>query len=246
MDHVATRWSAAMSLRRRLANRFEMARLDPVARAVLRDRLTYLSFEKLRRITAALRQTRDVAGDVVEFGVALGGSGILLASHLRDDNRFFGFDVFAMIPPPTSEKDDGKSKQRYEIIRSGHSQGIGGDRYYGYRADLLADVTAAFVRHGVAVDGKRVALIRGLFEESWPTAAPDRLALVHIDCDWYDPVKYCLAAAADRLAPGGIMVVDDYNDYTGCRTAVDEFISARRDFRFEAGANPFLRKAGNA
>ena len=233
-----------MSLRQRLVSRFERARLDPAARAVLDDRLTYLSFEKLRRIGAALRETRNVAGDIVEFGVALGGSGILLARNLPPGSRFIGFDVFAMIPAPTSEKDDGKSRERSAVIKNGEAHGIGGGGYYGYRDDLLGDVKAAFARHGVAVDGQRIMLVKGLFEATWPLAAPDRIALVHIDCDWYDPVKFCLESAAERLTPGGIMVIDDYNDYGGCRTAVDEFLAARPDFQMEPGANPFLRRIG--
>ncbi len=231
-----------MTLYDRFRRRLALNRLAPVTRAVLADRLTYLSLAKLERIERALREVRDVPGDRVEFGVALGGSAIILASHGGDDARFIGFDVFAMIPPPTSDKDDAKSRARYETIQSGQSRGIGEDPYYGYRPDLLADVTAAFARHGVPVDGRRVRLVKGLFEDSWPGAAPDRIALVHIDCDWYDPVRFCLAAVADRLSPGGIIVIDDYNDYGGCRVAVDEFIRTRPDYRMEQGANPFLRR----
>ncbi|MBB6226420.1 TylF/MycF/NovP-related O-methyltransferase [Polymorphobacter multimanifer] len=219
-----------------------MLRLAPITRAVLAERLTYLSLAKLERIEYALRAVKNVPGAVVEFGVAMGGSGIILASHCVDHARFVGFDVFAMIPPPTSEKDDAKSKARYETIRSGQSRGIGDDEYYGYRSDLLADVTSAFARHGVPVDGQRVQLVKGLFEHSWAGAAPDRIALVHIDCDWYDPVKFCLEAVADRLSAGGIIVIDDYNDYGGCRVAVDEFVGKRVDYRMEPGANPFLRR----
>ena len=68
------------------------------------------------------------------------------------------------------------------------------------------------------------------------------MAFVHIDCDWYDPVKYCLHAIAHVLSPGGLVVIDDYHAYEGCRTAVDEFIASRSDFRFEPGPNPILRK----
>lgn len=233
-----------MTIYQRIMRRLSSARIGRASRAVLRDRLTYLSLEKLERIERAQRETRRLVGDVVEFGVALGGSGIILASRLGAGSRFIGFDVFAMIPPPTSDKDDPKSKQRYDVIRSGQSPGIGDDQYYGYRADLLADVKAAFARHGVPVDDRRIRLVKGLFEDSWPGAAPDRLSLVHIDCDWYDPVKFCLEAVADQLVLGSIMVIDDYNDYGGCRTAVDEFVAARTNFRMEAGANPFLRKIG--
>jgi asparagine synthase (glutamine-hydrolysing) len=228
----------AQSLRRWLALRT----LDPVTRAVVKDHLTYLPIEKLRRIQRALDQSSGIDGDILEFGVALGGSGIILAHGAKGARRFIGFDVFGMIPPPTSDKDDAKSRQRYETIRSGQSKGIAGDEYYGYRTDLFEDVRAAFARHGVPVDGSKVMLVKGLFEETWPTVAVGSIALAHIDCDWYDPVKFCLDVCADKLGEGGIVIIDDYNDYGGCRTAVDEFLAARPDFTFEPGLNPFLRK----
>lgn len=222
----------------------DFATLDPITRSVLRDRLTYLSYEKLKRIRRALAETRDCHGDIIEFGVALGGSGIILARGAGASRRFLGFDVFGMIPPPASEKDDAKSKQRYEVISSGKSQGINGDIYYGYKKDLFKEVIDSFARHGVQVDGNRVFLHKGLFEATWPAAdeTVDAIALAHIDCDWYDPVLFCLNACADKLVEGGILIIDDYNDYGGCHTAVDEFVSKRADFRLEPGVNPFLRK----
>jgi len=227
----------------RLQKKWDRVRVGAHARSVLDDRLSYLSIAKFRRINAALAELNrvPVPGDFVEFGVALGGSAIVIAKAAAG-RSFHGFDVFAMIPPPTSEKDGPKSKQRYETIASGASKGIGGEQYYGYRADLLEDVRAAFARHGVPVDGKAIALHKGLFEDTWPKAGVQKVAFVHIDCDWYDPVKYCLHAIAHVLSPGGLVVIDDYHAYEGCRTAVDEFIASRSDFRFEPGPNPILRK----
>jgi asparagine synthase (glutamine-hydrolysing) len=227
---------------KKIRNRFDAVLIDGVARAVVKDKLTYLRPEKLRRILRALRETRRVPGDVLEFGVALGGSGVMLASHMGPTRKFHGFDVFGMIPPPTSDKDDAASKRRYETIQSGQSKGIEGGEYYGYRDDLLSDVKAAFSRHGTPVDGAKVSLHQGLFEDTWPTVEVGSISLVHIDCDWYDPVKYCLGVCADKLSDGGLMVIDDYYDWAGCRAAVDEFVAERKDFVFEAGMNPFLRK----
>lgn len=183
-----------------------------------------------------------IPGDILEFGVALGGSAIVLAAHAREGRRFHGFDVFGMIPPPTSEKDDQKSKERYETIASGQSVGIGGDAYYGYKDNLFEEVKASFARHGRPVDGDAVQLHKGLFEETWPRISIDEIAFAHIDCDWYDPVVYCLTAVADKLSVGGVLLIDDYNDYGGARTAVDEFLARRPDFSLEPGANPILRK----
>lgn len=220
-------------------------RLRRDTRAVLRDRLTYLSPQKLHRLEDALAAIeRDgIAGDILEFGVALGGSAIILAGHAQNGRNFHGFDVFAMIPPPTSDKDDDKSRERYEVIHSGRSTGIGGDEYYGYRDGLFEDVKASFARHQRPIDGRNIHLHKGLFEETWPKASVERVAFAHIDCDWYDPVKYCLEAVATKLSPGGILLIDDYNDYGGARIAVDEFIANRPDITFEAGPNPILRKS---
>lgn len=227
---------------RKVINRAKLAGLHPTTRRVVRDRLTYLPVEKLRRLERAIIETRDVPGDLVEFGVALGGSGIILAQDSRSGRHFHGFDVFGMIPPPTSEKDDDKSRSRYQVIKSGASEGIDGDEYYGYRPDLLSDVKASFARYGVPVEGEMIQLHKGLFEETWGAAAIGSIALVHIDCDWYDPVDFCLRVCSEKLSDGGVIIIDDYNDYGGCRVAVDEFLSARLDFTIEHGMNPILRK----
>lgn len=225
--------------------RVQTATLSRQARRVREERLTYLKPEKLHRLesTADKILRSGVPGDVLEFGVAMGGSAILLAGHARRaGRRFAGFDVFGMIPPPTSEKDDAKSKERYEVIAGGKAAGIGGDSYYGYRDDLYEDVRRAFARHGLPVDDERIRLIKGLFEETWPAYGAGAVAFAHVDCDWYDPVRYCLEALAETLSPGGAVVLDDYKDYGGCRAATDEFVAAHPGFQLETGANAILRR----
>lgn len=228
--------------RRRLSRFVQNARLSPLARKVRRERLTYLAPRKLLRIERALAEVRSVDGDLVEFGVALGGTATLIAREAGAGRRFFGLDVFGMIPPP-GEADDAKSRERYAVIASGQAEGIDGESYYGYRDDLLDSVASTLARHGAPVDGSNVRLERGLFEESWPRLDIERLAFAHIDCDWHDPVAYCLDQAAPRLSEGGVIVIDDYHDYPGCRRAVDAFLAAHGDFRMEEGANPILRRA---
>lgn len=232
--------------RRRASQWVDQKRLSETARRIKEERLTYLPVRKLVRIEAALSEIEknNVTGDIVEFGVALGGSAILLARAAGKGRRFFGLDVFAMIPPPRSEKDDAKSRERYETIASGQATGLGDDPYYGYRHDLYEHVAAQLARFGTPVDGKRINLVKGLFEETLPTLALEQIALAHIDCDWYDPVRYCLEETARRLTPGGIVVIDDYNDYAGCRAAVDEFLDAHAGFDMEPGLNPILRRVG--
>src|SRR5439155_13773429 len=142
----------------------------------------------------------------------------------------------------TSDKDDETSRRRFKVIAAGASSGIGGELYYGYRADLFGDVVRAFARNGLKVDGDKVALIKGLFEDTWPQQSVDKIAFCHIDCDWYDPVKFCLEAVAPILATEGVIMLDDYYDYGGCRTAVEEFLAVNVEFELLDGPNIILTR----
>jgi asparagine synthase (glutamine-hydrolysing) len=231
-------------VRNTVSHRIGEARTSKTARRVRDENLTYLMAEQLQGIEACLRDVlrRDVEGDFLEAGLALGGSGIVIAGHLRDGRAFHGFDVFGMIPPPT-ENDPPEVHERYATIRSGASEGIGGDTYYGYRDDLYEQVRASFERFGVPVDGQRVVLHRGLFED---TLRPDRpVAFAHLDCDWYDPVALCLQRIHPHLSPGGYVVIDDYYAYGGARRATDEFLAETGDLErseISSGRHLVLRR----
>lgn len=213
-----------------------------VARRVREERLTYLSEGRLRTLERFALAARAIPGDFVEAGVALGGSAIVLASQMPAERRFHGFDIFGMIPP-TSDEDGKVANERYAVIASGDSQGIGGDIYYGYEDDLYEKVRAAFERFGIPVDGRRVFLHRGPFEETMRFDGP--IALAHIDGDWYRSVKTALERIYPCLSPGGLCIIDDYHDWSGCKRAVDEFLADHADLRFVSDADSLvLARAG--
>ncbi len=215
-----------------LGQRLDTALLSPLARNLRDRKLTYLTPTKLRVLELTLRAVSrsGIRGALLEFGVALGGSAILIASHADKTHPFHGYDVFGMIPPPGSD-DDPRSHARYAEIREGKSQGIDGDIYYGYVDDLFDRVCNAMAEFGVPVDGRLVSLHPGLFEQTLDFTDPRPVAFAHIDCDWHDPVLYCLAGIRQRLVPGSRVVLDDYNDYGGCRKAVDAFLARESDFK---------------
>lgn len=195
-------------------------------RAVKAERLTYLTRSRLRRLAALCRahDRGDVPGVVIEAGCALGGSSIVMASAKRKERKLFVYDVFDMIPPPSAE--DGADVQaRYEAIRSGQAEGIGGDRYYGYADNLYEQVLASFSRMGYPPEEHRVTLVKGLVQDTLHVCEP--VSLAHIDVDWYEPVWTCLARIEPRLSVGGALVLDDYSDWSGCQRAVDTYFSAK-------------------
>jgi asparagine synthase (glutamine-hydrolysing) len=172
-------------------------------------------------------ERQKIPGIFVEAGVALGGSAILIARLKSPTRPFSLFDVFGMIPPP-SARDEQDAHARYQDIASGTSDGLRGDKYYGYEDDLYSKVRRNLVENGVDLDRDRVTLVKGLFEDTLDVQEP--VAFAHIDCDWYDSVKVCIERITPQLSPDGILVFDDYQSYSGCRRAVDEFLAAGRDF----------------
>ncbi len=84
---------------------------------------------------------------------------------------------------------------------------------------------------------ERVNFHRGWFNETFPKVDVPQVALAHVDCDFYDPTKLCLEKWYPALSPGGIMQFDDYNAFSGCRKAVDEFVAQHPGLKMEAGGD---------
>jgi hypothetical protein len=105
------------------------------------EHLSYLDRTALRTLAATVEsiEAEGIPGLIVETGTARGGSAITMASAKSPDRPMKVFDVFGMIPPP-GERDGADVHKRYATIAAGASKGIGGETYYGYRDDLLAEV----------------------------------------------------------------------------------------------------------
>jgi hypothetical protein len=216
------------------------AALQPQDRALverIREKnLTYLSDRKLASLANTVRGLEEAGlpGLFLEAGCALGGSAILIASLKRPERALNVYDVFGMIPPPTAE-DPPEVHERYKTIVQGQSQGIGGDTYYGYRADLYDVVKANLKAFGIDEAKKSVTLVRGLVQDTLQPDGP--VAFAHVDVDWYDPVMTCLQRVFPRLVVGGSIILDDYHDWGGCRKATDEFLrGAIGQFRLDDSA----------
>jgi hypothetical protein len=147
----------------------------------------------------------------VECGCAKGGSAALMALTLQrhgSRRQLWLFDTFEGLPAPTSDDPD------YEIAKSFTGEFVG----------TLQEVEFFFKQHQLLA---RVQFVKGLFQDTLPAADITKIALLHIDGDWYESVKVCLENFYDKVTPGGIIQFDDYGYWKGARKAVDEFIAKR-------------------
>lgn len=199
-----------------------------VIRQVKEEKLTYLSTTALIDLCAVVKevQSKNLHGVLIEAGCALGGSAIAITSAKSKEQQFFIYDTFGMIPPP-SDIDGEDSQNRWKEISTGRSTGLSGQKYYGYIDDLLIRVKNAFVRFGYPPKENNIYFVQGLFEESMSVNQP--VVFAHLDCDWYDSVMICLKRIEPKLVPGGIMVIDDYGHWSGCRIAVDEYFADKKE-----------------
>lgn len=194
-----------------------------LVKQVKHKRLTYLDYQALFDIVETLQKSRNkVKGIYIEAGTARGGSAIIIASVKPPETDFYLFDTFSQIPSPT-EQDGVDVHERYELIKSGKAQGLGSQLYYGYQHDLLTQVKKNFSELGIDVYENRIIFKQGLFQDTMLIKQP--VAFAHIDCDWYESVKYCLHQIIPNLQIGGTTVIDDYFHWSGCKLAVDEFVS---------------------
>lgn len=206
-------------------------------------KLTYLEDKAMldlkKRVQAIEKQ--GIKGAFIEAGCALGGSAILIALNKADNRAFKIYDVFGMIPPP-SEKDGEDVHRRYDTIVSGKSRGIQGGEYYGYKEDLLQSVKNNFQSCGLDYQQQNVNFIQGLYEDTMPLMK-EKVALAHIDCDWYDSVMVCLENIVPKLSVGGVLVIDDYYAWSGCTKAVDDFFRDKKDdFSFERKSRLHIKR----
>lgn len=207
--------------------------LPAIIAAVRKDKLSYLSKGALEDLyeRVSVIEKKELPGVIIEAGCALGGSAIVLAMAKSVSRPMFVYDVFGMIPPPT-DNDGEDVQQRYNEIVGGNSRGIKGGSYYGYEDDLYGKVVENFARHGVPVQQNNVHLVKGLFEDTLKVEGP--VALAHIDGDWYSSVMVCLQQIEPKLVSGGLLVIDDYDAWSGCRKAVDEYFADKKaHYRFQ-------------
>jgi hypothetical protein len=194
----------------------ELLRLPKVKLIVTVKRHTMLSYARLSALyeIGSWLERERVGGSFVECGTWNGGSAAVLASVARQnlERHVWLFDSWEGMPEPTPEDVSYTGKRGVRGMTLGAEQAV---------RELL------FRR--LALDPARVHLGRGWFEETIPSAreAMGRIALLHVDCDWYQSVKFCLETLYDRVADGGFVVVDDYGHWQGCRKAVDEFRAQR-------------------
>ena len=167
--------------------------------------------------------SNSIEGELVECGVWRGGSMMAAALTLlrlgETDRDLYLFDTFTGMPEPSA--DDVRSPyDGYSIHRRWRRVDRAGRSWVGAPAEEVGERLA-----GTGYPPARIHLVPGMVEQTLPDAAPERIAILRLDTDWYASTKHELEHLFPLLAEGGVLIVDDYGHYEGARRAVDEYFA---------------------
>lgn len=188
---------------------------------------TMTSVARIGALCESIQYISDtgLAGSIVECGVWRGGSMLAAAETLSAagdlERDLYLFDTFEGMSAPTA----------FDVRASGVAardlweQARRGDGASDWCYADIADVRA--VMGLTEYPAEKVHFIKGKVEDTLPERAPENIALLRLDTDWYESTRHELNHLFDRISPGGILILDDYGDWQGAKRAVDEFIAER-------------------
>ena len=188
---------------------------------------------------------RHIPGDIVELGVARGGSAALMAIVVFDkklcgsmQRKLWLFDSYEGLPEPTEmdfncEWGDGTGDHVRPLPK-------------GSCLGTLAEVKhLMFNKNDFPRD--KIEFVKGWFDDTVPATKKEfqEIAVLRIDGDWYESTKCCFENLYDKVISGGYIIVDDYQSCYGCKRAVDEFIQKRHlapDIKFDGRGGCYFNK----
>jgi hypothetical protein len=183
-----------------------------VAAPVLADRRTLLDPERLYVLWQAVRNVAHLRLAAAEVGSFRGGSAHFIASSFvalaAAEVEFHIFDTF-----------------------EGHPAAAVGEHDTGQRIGGFGATTAESVRRYLS-RFERIEIHVGDVSSQLGSLPERTYGLVHLDADLHKPTVESLEYFGQRLASGGIIILDDYWSPTcpGIRRAVEDYAPSRAEY----------------
>jgi hypothetical protein len=186
------------------------------------------SLERLQTLVDSVRYVvgRDIPGAFMECGVWLGGSVLTMVLTLQDmgvdDRDIYLFDTFEGMTEPTEH--DGSQFHEHAQATWDRDKDKGETPWpFWFGAETFTEERVRELLYATGYPQERLHFVRGRVEETVPERAPEDVALLRLDTDWYESTIHELVHLYPRLAREGILIIDDYGHWDGARRAVDEY-----------------------
>lgn len=167
-----------------------------------------------------------IPGAIVECGVWRGGSMMVAALSLLEhgdrERELYLFDTFEGMSAP-GEQDRLMDGTSAASILENENRSEAEGNYWCYAG--LESVRRNVLSTGYPAE--RFHFVKGKVEDTLPGSAPEQIALLRLDTDWYESTKHELEHLYPRLVKNGVLIIDDYGAWQGARQAVDEFFESQ-------------------
>ena len=181
---------------------------------------------------------RNVPGSFVECGVWRGGSSMIAMKTLMQiggaDREFFLFDTFDGMTPPSDDFDvDFRGHKASDLLRKEDKRD----------SQLWAVSPLEEVQKNIALTGydpERVHFVQGDVSKVLAKTRTGVIALLRLDTDFYESTLAELQHLYPRLIQHGVLLIDDYGHWQGCRRAVDQYFAAAPTPDRAKPTRPFL------
>lgn len=160
-------------------------------------------------------EKNSIHGDIVEVGVWKGGSMLSMIlkyqSYGKETRSFHLYDTFSGMTQPTT----------YDVDMNGtHADTI--LHHPGIKAEASIEDVKHNILSNTTYPTNKILFHKGDIMNN--TFYPESIAILRLDTDFYDSTKHELDVFYKLVSPGGVVIIDDYGHWKGCRKAVDEFL----------------------
>jgi hypothetical protein len=207
------------------SNPFPDMEKEFIALAELCMPFTMTSMERLYAVYKSVEylSKNNTVGDYVECGVWKGGSAMMMAYALLanrcTDKKIWLYDTYeGMTEPSENDISYAKHSAKKKYKETAHPEG--GTNWCRSELDEVRDNL-----YKTGYPKENFIFIKGKVEETIPKNQPEKIALLRLDTDWYESTKHELHQLYPALSEKGVLIIDDYGHWLGCKQAVDEYFS---------------------
>ncbi len=190
---------------------------------------TMTSVERMFALYQATNYVIDqnIPGDFVECGVWRGGSSLMVAQVLAhrgvSDRHLYLYDTFEGMSEPTAEDVDFRGQKADQMLEQTQDQ----KETSVWCLANLDDVKLTMSNSSFPAEN--IHYVEGKVEDTIPVTVPaGPIALLRLDTDWYTSTKHELIHLYPSLSASGVLIIDDYGHWEGCRKAVDEYFAEQK------------------
>lgn len=185
---------------------------------------TMTSPARLRALIDAVRylQQENIHGSIVECGVWRGGSMLAVALTLgrlgNDDRDLYLFDTYEGMTEPGEADVDLHGVSADEQLQAEERNKESHIWCYAGIEDVKRNMSTS------NYPASRIHYVAGDVKDTLPDQAPEQIALLRLDTDWYESTRHEMETLFPRLQRGGVLIIDDYGHWQGAKKAVDEYL----------------------